>query len=234
MKSYVTSLLVAGCLVMMAACDSGAPTESNELETPGASGGRVVSSTGIGIFQPAGDFGGGVLVPGTEFPASAGSFSKLTRTPGFIEYTIQTDGLPTGAYTVWIVVINKPGECLASPCSDVDVFERTAEVDASIFWSAGNVVDTSGKGFFKAHIEKGYFPADVDQIGWPGTGLHNTMGGEFHLIIKYHGLASGDPEVLHEQLYTLLGSCDAGANAYDYGDPFGVQCFDPQVAIHTP
>jgi hypothetical protein len=95
-------------------------------------------------------------------------------------------------------------------------------------------VDASGKGLFKARVEKGYFPTDVDQIGWPGSGLLNTMGGEFFLIIKYHGLASDDPDVLYEQTHTLLGGCDAGANAYDYGAPFDVQCFDPQFVIHSP
>jgi len=157
------------------------------------------------------------------------------RTADFVEYTIQTGGLPRGAYTVWFIVFNKPEECLTSPCGEEDLFVRTAIVDASAFWSAGNVVDASGNGYFKARIPKGYFPTDVDQIAWPGTGLVNTLGGEFHLIIKYHGLASNDPDVLYEQLHTLLGSCSEGANAIDYGEANGgVQCFDPQLAVHVP
>jgi hypothetical protein len=239
MKSRFTSLLVAGCLVMIAACDSAAPTESNELEAPGASGGRVVSSTELSEFLPSGDVGGGVLEAGLFFPPTEGSESKLTRTQSFVEYTINTTGLPPGAYTVWMVVINEPGDCLTSPCTTFDVFGRTAEVDASAFWSAGEIVHASGRGYFKARIAKGYFPTVVDQIAWPGSGLQNPMGGEFHLIVKYHGPASDDPAVLYEQTHTLLGSCFEGANALDLGEPlpgvvFGVQCFDPQVAVHAP
>ena len=32
----------------------------------------------------------------------------------------------------------------------------------------------------------------------------------------------------------MLGSCLEGANAIDFGDPFGVQCFDPQSVAHRP
>ena len=56
---------------------------------------------------------------------------------------------------------------------------------------------------------------------------------EVHLIIKYHGLASMDPDILYDQLHTLLGNCaefTGGANSLDAG-AFGIQCFDPQFAI---
>ena len=56
------------------------------------------------------------------------------------------------------------------------------------------------------------------------------MRAEVHLIIKYHGPASDDPYTLHDQVTTLLGSCESGeANAFDTGGPFGIQCFDPQA-----
>jgi len=60
----------------------------------------------------------------------------------------------------------------------------------------------------------------------------NPATAEVHNLIKYHGPASEDPDVLFDQLHTLLGSCDEGANALDLGDPFGIQCFDPQAVVH--
>ncbi len=60
------------------------------------------------------------------------------------------------------------------------------------------------------------------------------MGALFWSIIKYHGPASDDRDVLYDQTHTILGSCFSGANAVEFGDPFGIQCFDPQFAILIP
>ena len=237
MKSYVTSLLVAGCLVMLAACDSGAPL-TEPVEAPAVAS-RVVSETAVSAFLPSGDYGGGVLEAGLFFPPTSIGESKIIRTADFVEWTINTSGLPKGAYTVWTMAINDPEKCLNSPCNAVDIFTRTAEVDASAFYSAGAVVGPEGRGYFKARIPKGYMATKPEEIFWPGTGLQDPMGAELHLVVKYHGPASSDPEVLYEQLHTLLGSCFEGANALNFGEPLpgvvlGVQCFDPQVAVHTP
>ncbi|MFK7844445.1 MAG: hypothetical protein AB8G77_04020, partial [Rhodothermales bacterium] len=217
-------------------CESSLITEAEGPQAPGSASSAVTSQTAeLDVFQPAGDFGGGVLVPGTVFPAVNGSKSTLKRMADKIRYSIKTTGLPEGAYTNWIVTINEPENCLTSPCTDVDVFGRTEEVDATVFWATGNTVGQNGKGNFSATIRVGELPDGDDQIGWPGSGLQNPMGAEIHLIVKYHGLTSSDPEIRKEQLTTLTGSCEEGANAYDLSEiGFGIQCFDPQVAIHQP
>lgn len=232
MKSYFSIFLWAA--LVSAGCESGLPTETEGPEAASSVSERVVRSTQLFAFLPAGEVGGGVLTPGDVFPPTGVNTSKIVRTHGFVEYTIQTSGLPQGAYTVWVVAINNPGACLTTPCTDVDVFGRQDEVDSSVYWSTGGIVESDGHGYFEARVEKGYTPSNPDQIGLPGSGLLNTMGGEVHLIVKYHGLASDDPDVLYDQTHTLLGSCDEGANAIDFGPPFGVQCTDPQAAIHQP
>jgi hypothetical protein len=50
----------------------------------------TVSRAEIMVFQPAGDFGGGVLVPGTEFPPTNGGFSILHRGDDWISYNLHT------------------------------------------------------------------------------------------------------------------------------------------------
>jgi hypothetical protein len=65
-----------------------------------------------------------------------------------------------------------------------------------------------------------------------GPGLVNPKTAEVWVIIKYHGPASDDPDELYLQTHTLQGLCEEGANAYDLGPGFGIQCFDPQIAIH--
>ena len=104
---------------------------------------------------------------------------------------------------------------------------------AAVYWATGGIVTDNGIGVFAARTKIG------DDLGTPGEqyiqgpGLVNPTGAEVHLVIKYHGPASTDPDVLHDQTHTFSGSCESGANAIDFGPPFGVQCFDPQVAVHA-
>ena len=234
---FIPALSVLGLLlpvvlaVLLTACDAGLVAESSGADD--ALGKAGVQSTELSVFQAAGPFGGGVLTPGDTFPPTRGSTSKLVRNDGWVQYNIHTTGLPAGAYTVWIVTINAPGNCATEPCGEADVFGNPA-ADATVFWSDGGVVQANGVGNFKARVRVGELPTGDGQIGWPGNGLLDPHGAEIHLIVKYHGPASDDPAVLYEQTHTLVGSCEEGANGYDYGPPFGVQCFDPQVAIHMP
>ena len=223
-------------MIFLAGCDSTSVSDPELIEVnQAASGSEIIQSAPIGIFQPAGDFGGGVLDPGAFFPPTDGGRSLLRRSADKIQYTLETTGLPAGAYTNWMVTINEPENCLTSPCTDVDVFGRTQEVGATVFWAAGAVVGHDGIGRFRATIGIGEIPGGDDQVGLPGPGLQNPYGGEFHIIVKYHGPASSNPDVLYEQLSTLTGSCEENANAYDLtAIGFGIQCFDPQVSIHSP
>ena len=182
-------------------------------------------------FQPAGDFGGGVLTPGTFFAPTKGGFSILHRGSDWISYNIHTTGLPPGAYTNWWIIINNPENCLGvGGCDEADVFNNPA-TNTSVFWATGGIVQGNGVGNFYAKVKVGEISADPRQHIF-GDGLLNPAGAEVHNIIKYHGLASDDPDELFLQTSTLTGLCDEGANAYDLDPPFGVQCFDPQAAVH--
>lgn len=206
-----------------------------EREADGAGKHVTVDLARAQIFGPAGDYGGGVLTPGTTFPPDR-SLSVLLRWDDGVGIFTVTTGLPPGAYTTWWVFFNNPEACLlpdadsGSRCSIPDLF--TPETVPSAFWSTGGVVGPSGIGFFHDRTGVGEVPEREDQIAFPGPGLLKPRTAELHYIIKYHGPASSDPDVLYEQTHTLLGSCFEGANAHDTGPAFGVQCFDPQVVIH--
>ncbi len=184
------------------------------------------------VFQPAGDFGGGVLVLGTFYPPTGRSGSQLRRGDDRVRYKIRTTGLPPGAYTNWMVVINNPEEC-EGDCDEADVFENPA-TNSSIFWSAGGTVESDGIGRFRGGAKIGEISNDPRQHIM-GPGLINPEGAEIHLVVKYHGPVSEDPEEYWLQTHTLQGLCGTGANAYDLTEVgFGIQCFDPQVSIHKP
>jgi len=183
------------------------------------------------VFMAAGDVGGGVLEPGTEFPPTTHGYGMLMRGENWIQTQISTSGLPEGAYTVWWVVFNNPAAC-DGPCGEDDLLNEDAQV--SIFYTDGGLVQEDGIGNF----------VDRHTIGDPlglsgeqhilGDGMFDPMRAEVHNVIKYHGPAAADPEALFDQTYTLLGVCMENANAVDLGDPFGVQCFDPQAIVHMP
>jgi hypothetical protein len=198
---------------------------------PTVSAQTSVSKSPAVPFQAAGDVGGGVLVPGTLFPPTTHGHGILKRGEDWVQVQINTSGLPAGAYSVWWVIFNNPGAC-EGHCDMGDLFNP--DVQVSIFSATGAVVKANGIGNFADRYTVG------DSLGEPGKqhilgdGTLDPMKAEIHSVIKYHGPASDDPDVLHEQLYTLLGSCGENANALDLGDPFGVQCFDPQVVVHRP
>ena len=194
----------------------------------------VVQHTEVEKFMPAGELGGpkNVLKPGTFSPPTEGGKATLRRGSDYIQFTMHTTGLPKGAYTVWYVIFNDPDAC-SGECGEDDLFlPKTAVV-----WATGKVVMSSGVGNFSDKLYVGERREPETQEGILGESLmsplQNAHGAEVHLIVKYHGPASRDPHTRYEQLHTLLGSCgkDEGANSFDAGAVFGIQCFDPQVAV---
>ena len=201
------------------------------LGGPPVSADTMSQTLEVAVFQPAGVVGGGVLTPGTEFPPDGLGTGTLLRSDDRIEVHIETSGLPEGAYTVWWVVFNRPENCAGqNGCISPDVLNMDAEPSA--FWATGGMVGEDGGANFQACHFFGDFR------GAPGTQNFLDFGfgidpeiAEIHSIIKYHGPASSDMNLLHDQVTTLLGSCDEGANAHDLGEPIGVHCFDPQLVV---
>jgi len=172
-----------------------------------------------------------VLEPGTEFPPTNRGFATLKRGDDWVRSNIHTSGLPAGTYTVWWVIFNDPDNC-DGPCDEGDMLNPDAGV--SIFFADGGIVGRNRIANFRAHY------ADGDDRGEPetqdvlGDGALDPSRAEAHMIIKYHGPPSADPDILWEQTHTLLGGCFDNANALDLGEPFGVQCFAPQAVVHRP
>ncbi len=232
------ALFIAGCVndtpvssEQLNSSEGSSIVTDDDFDFPNSLDKHRVSRAEVRAFQPAGDYGGGVLVPGTFFPPTGHGESKLLRRKNGIEYKIRTTGLPPGAYTNWLVVINNPEECSDGVCDFDDVFNNPA-TNSSGFWATGGVVGDDGVGRFRARIKVGEISSDPRQHLF-GPGLLNPKGAEFHIIIKYHGPVSEDPDEFYLQTHTLKGACDQNANAFL--DPqTGVQCFDPQITIHLP
>lgn len=246
--SFLAVLLLLGCSHEDSLVPQGKQSHSanGELDFESHMEARhaTVQKAPIFPFQPAGDFGGAgnVLTPGDFFPPGPNSFATLKRGKNFIQFNIHTTGLPAGAYTVWWIIFNKPGDCVEpNPAGGQCAGGAGADFFlpcAAVVWATGGIVQPNQVGNFSDRI---YIGEQRDEVVVMGEDLDSPLsdpqGAEVHLAIKYHGLASDDPQVLYEQTHTLLGSCDgnSGANSYDLNflpPPFGpYQCFDPQGTV---
>lgn len=108
---------------------------------------------------------------------------------------------PGNAYTLWWVVINKPGACEGSPCSPDDVLQRMDITKADVGYADGLIAAEDGTGRFTSHLPVGPLPQ-----AWYGNGLDNPQGAEIHLVINDHG------PLLPDMARSMLGSARGGCS----------------------
>ena len=210
MKKSIVSVLALAALGVAAVPAGGAPAE--------------ISSTAVAWHAQSGN------VQGT--PVGDGAEAKLVRTENGISYSMQTTGLRAGhAYTVWVVVINNPAACTASPCSPQDILLSSA-TNSTVLYGTGHVVGGNGQAGFGGHVKTGPLPE-----GWiAGRGLENPLGADVHLVLNDHGPVLTD--FMSEMIHTYRAGCtDASlppifpASARADGTPGPNTCRLWQVAV---
>ena len=198
-----------------------------------------------------------LLPANVQYPPTGRNLAILRRTGNCAEFLVKTSGLPSGAYTVWLVGANNPDKCGGVNECDIgeffdDIFANP-DTDPFGFWATGGIVEADGLGEFRHRTCRG------DDLGFPGDWMVNgdisrCQDGEactqarvigpqhlfgelkkptqasYGLIIKYHGTPSDDPVTFYDQTHTLLGSCAVGANGHPQSSSI-IQCFDPQIGI---
>ena len=113
--------------------------------------------------------------------------ATLTRTKRDISYRIYTNGLNAGhAYTVWIVIFNKPENC-DGMCGGPDL--SNPEVQGSIVYGGGYIAGANGNGNFHGSLKEGNPPAGMEVNVPAGTvnGLKNSMKADIHFVVRTHG-----------------------------------------------
>jgi hypothetical protein len=144
-------------------------------------------------------------------------YSRLNRGSALNFRLLTTRLEPQHAYTIWWVVFNHPEHCAgaatSSPlrCGMADM--ANPEVDASALFADGGVVGRFGVGWFSGSLQVN------DPTGAiMGTGLKNPSGADVHFVVRDHGPASADPEILYQQTHTF-GGCNP-------------DCADVQTSVH--
>jgi hypothetical protein len=158
--------------------------------------------------------------------------AQLVRTENGISYSIRTEKLNPGhAYTVWVVVINNPAACTASPCSGPDIVLNPA-TRSQITYGTGHVVGAKGEAGFGGHLKRGAIAN-----GWlPDPGLEDPFTADVHLVLNDHGPVLRD--FMPEMIRTYRAGCtDASlpaifpATARADGTPGPNACRLFQVAV---
>lgn len=130
----------------------------------------------------------------------AGASAQIVRNDNGIAYKLSTTGLEGGnAYTLWLVVINNPSTCLATPCSAGEIINNPA-TDSQVRFAAGHVAGASGNGAFSGHVSEGPLS------GWlPERSLEDAREAEIHLVVNDHGPATA--EYMPGMIHTYRGGC---------------------------
>ena len=146
-------------------------------------------------------------VPVRNLPAltvvGEGASSTIVRDPTGVSIVLYTKDLEPGAYTMWLLVWNKPEDCGTSnfcvprPAGGPDSPE-------SVLYGTNGVVGEDGIGYFGTRVNLG----DTDRVtgGALREGLTNPMGAELHAVLSPHGPVNG--EIADVQFFTPNGGCE--------------------------
>ena len=149
--------------------------------------------------------------------------AELNRTAEGVNVTIDTTMLTAGAaYSIWWIIFNNPGACTSLGCGIDGADFGNPAVEASIMNATGRVADANGNATFSAFLPVGFMhtePASGNLRQLLGPGLQNATGAEIHVVIRCHGLWSGNIE----QISTVAGDCLNAAS------PSG--CYDAQAIV---
>ncbi|WP_420335391.1 hypothetical protein [Roseibium sp.] len=139
----------------------------------------------------------------SEQPAKPikGSRARLSRTANGATMTLRTSELVPGhVTTAWWVIMTRPENCSAKPCTAEDVIGRVAEVGTQIVYADGVINAPDGSADFAA-----YLPAGSVSGGWYDQRFDRPETSEIHLVLNDHGPLL--PDIAASMLTSYRGGC---------------------------
>ena len=168
-----------------------------------------------------------LLKLGTPPPVPALGAARLTRARNALGVTVHASDLDAHtAYTVWIVVFNRPSACTTNPagavrCGGPDLALTPNLADASAFNVGAFITDGEGTANVSIDVRSGLPPDGaavlfgeggiIDNGVQPGLRAGNGFGAEVHFIIREHGDLL--PHAIADQLSAFNGGCPPNACA---------------------
>ncbi len=158
------------------------------------------------------------------------SFSVVMRNDEEAAMMLHTSDLtPDEAVTVWWVVFNNPSACSDGICASDDLPQNGGDlaVEAAMIFADGQIVDAFGNAEFTSRLALG---DTSNAYAFETNGLTDLENAEIHLVVRTHGEALDDADLLEAQLTTLNGGCENGSEASDPPNPN--TCTNIQSSIH--
>jgi hypothetical protein len=175
-----TGAAALATLLAVAACDSPVAGPAEVVE-PMFSQNAAEQQTAVVMWhaqQQLLAFGGN----GKSGPV-AGASARLVRNSNGIAYQIHAAELaPGNAYSLWLVVINNPAACAATPCSAADILVNPATDSQVRSGGTGSIAGAAGKGTMAGSARRGPLSGWLD-----GRSLQDPFSAEVHLVINDHG-----------------------------------------------
>jgi hypothetical protein len=194
-----TGAAAAAILLALAACDAPVePVGPGELSGPAFSQSAEHQTAAVNWHaqQQLIAFGGN----GKSGPV-AGAWARLLRNKNGISYQIHAGELTPGhTYSLWLVVINNPGACAATPCTAAEILTNAATNSQVTAGGTGTIAGAAGKGTLAGAASVGTLS------GWlEGRSLDDPFGAEVHLVINSHGPML--PEFMPAMIKTYRAGC---------------------------
>jgi hypothetical protein len=131
----------------------------------------------------------------------SGAWAQLVRNRNGISYQIHANELaPGNAYSLWLVVINNPAACAATPCSAGDILTNPHTDSQVRSGGTGTVAGAGGKGTLAGSARVGALDGWLD-----GRSLKDPFTAEVHLVINDHGPALA--EFMPAMIKTYRAGC---------------------------
>lgn len=130
-----------------------------------------------------------------------GASATLERGNNGISYEFNAKSLtPGNAYTLWLVVINNPEACAASPCTGADIFQNEATGSQVLYGGDGDVAGDSGELTLSGSLSEGAVE------GWlENRSFEDAETAQIHLVLNDHGPELA--EFMPGMVETYRGGC---------------------------
>jgi prepilin-type processing-associated H-X9-DG protein len=151
-----------------------------------------------------------------------GAYSTLRRLNTGVQMTLHTSMLPAITVdTVWWIIFNQPSNCTQGTppfrCGLGDL--GNPAVDGSVAFADGHVIGGTGVGNYGGYLAVGDTSGVIPGYG---SGLHNPLGADIHLIVHGHGVPV--PGMVDQQMHSFPGCFAPNVD--------GVDCRDLQFSVH--
>lgn len=157
------------------------------------------------------------------------SLAVLVRNHDEVVMMLHTSQMePGNAVTAWWVIFNNPEACSDGICNGDDLPQNggAPEVEAAMIFADGQIVSDNGAARFTSRLSV----ADTSNAyAFETLGLTDVEQAEIHLVVRTHGQALEDGDLLTAQLSTLNGGCENGSEESGLAGPN--TCSNIQSAI---